>query len=255
MMKRNKLLFTTMLIAGLFTFSAFALSMAGFGGFKNNVLSVINNWDTQVSSCPSSYEKSQSWLDVGVRSKYSCMKSNFSPLALEQIFGMPVYIKGPHKKSIDLNSLNEFGHYNPKFLKTLDSYLKKLMKKKAFDDKMTNLYENELKGLFQTYYLSYQYVNSNNTKTSEIINEYKMLVETAKPNEDQFLRAPSYFLQNSFSDYSDSMGDQGYDIYEAVTAPGFWIRRKIDGTDKQFFKILTRFLKRYDPEFVKENEQ
>ena len=40
--------------------------------------------------------------------------------------------------------------------------------------------------------------------------------------------------------------ERNMDWYEAYTAPGFWIRRSIDGTDQQFFAMLTQVIDSFD---------
>ena len=50
-------------------------------------------------------------------------------------------------------------------------------------------------------------------------------------------------MQETFRTYADqSVKQHNSDWYEAVTAPSFWVRRSIDQTDEQIFRILS-FLK------------
>jgi hypothetical protein len=42
--------------------------------------------------------------------------------------------------------------------------------------------------------------------------------------------------------------------YLANVSAGFWVRRSIDGTEKQFFDILTRLLEIYDAEWLNEQK-
>ena len=44
-------------------------------------------------------------------------------------------------------------------------------------------------------------------------------------------------MQEIFRAYADSQ-DGDSDWYEAVTAPAFWVRRSLDGTDKQIYELL-----------------
>lgn len=42
--------------------------------------------------------------------------------------------------------------------------------------------------------------------------------------------------------------------YVALTSGGFWVRRTIDGTEAQFFELLTQVLERYDASWLRENQ-
>jgi len=47
-------------------------------------------------------------------------------------------------------------------------------------------------------------------------------------------------LQERFRDYAEAAEKSAAqsDIYEAFTAPSFWLRRHIDGTDDEFVALL-----------------
>jgi hypothetical protein len=67
---------------------------------------------------------------------------------------------------------------------------------------------------------------------------------------DGRIKGPSYYLQESFRDFAEALEKDGYDVYEAFTCPGFWIRRSIDGTADEFYEVLKLTLQTFDPAFI-----
>ena len=43
---------------------------------------------------------------------------------------------------------------------------------------------------------------------------------------------------------------KGDDWYLTITAGGFWVRRSIDGTEPQMFRMLTTLLQTFEPKVV-----
>lgn len=198
----------------------------------------------QLEDCTANYEQTRSWLEVGVRTRYNCVKDNFSLAMLEKLTGEPVYLSGPHNKEIVFTAQGAFGHYNPKFVDQLDKAFGQMSKDETFNKWMQDFYKEELQGLCQTYYLSY------NAPTDDIVKGYKEIVEKAEPCEEGFLCPPSDYLQSVFSKFASELEDQGYNTYESSTAPGFWVRRQLDGTSAQFYALLKKVLKQYDADFM-----
>ncbi|NEO99936.1 MAG: hypothetical protein F6K58_14895 [Symploca sp. SIO2E9] len=65
---------------------------------------------------------------------------------------------------------------------------------------------------------------------------------------------PEFYLQEQFRDLADGLGAQGYDWYAANSAAGFWLRRKIDGTEGEFFLLLEKLIKTYDSDWGSTND-
>ncbi len=124
--------------------------------------------------------------------------------------------------------------------------------------------------------------------------KYQELLRTRKTNEERFVQAPlkfkvikskylkllndksesvpsnklSYELQEDFRSLADYLATQNENAsknafkreekenywYLANVSGGFWVRRSIDGTEKQFFDILTKLLEIYDAEWLNEQK-
>jgi hypothetical protein len=169
------------------------------------------------------------WLNVGIRYNYFILKKYVDIKLLEKVAGVSIYTKGPHKDGINFNSAEEFGHYNPEFLKKVKNALLAAMKREAFNKLAQKIYDTDLKNMARTYHRAYGYTTT--------LDGYKF----GKPYDAE-----------EFRTYADEEEKGGYDWYESVTAPGFWSRRVSDKTDKAFLEILEIVINKYDKGFIVE---
>ena len=183
-------------------------------------------WDTEIAKNKTPDRGTDgTWLDVGVRYKYFVLKDYVNIQLIQQLAGVPIYTKGPHTTAVNFNA-TEFGHYNPAFLTKVQNTLDDAIQIEAFNAVAQTFYDKELKQMTRTFYRAYKHIQSSGGKYS----------------------AASYD-QEDFRSYADGEEKAGYDWYESVTAPGFWVRRKADGTDAQFVKLLKTVLTKYDAGF------
>ena len=201
-----------------FTLMAFSLNVKPADDLlKKHILSTVDNWQELSHSTILDYEVIKSWVpERGVRGRYAIAKY-LAKSILEQIIGVKVYKSGPHTNNINLSSSNDFGKYNPKFLRKINKRLSKLYKKKKFVKNTQALYDQEFKNYLRVYYLSYQHIQSIDHKA--ISNKYQEIIRNTKDNNDKhdFLAEPSYYLQESFRSFSDKLENDGYDPYETLT--------------------------------------
>ena len=221
---------------------------------RDNLSQAALNWNTLNANADLSLENINSWIpESGIRGRYQIAKKYISIGFLQEVVGAKVFRKGPHGLEMDYNS-NEFGYYNPDFLKKLHIRLENLFANVDFIESTQKLYNSELKYYLRSYYLSYP-VAANNL---EVISGYKKaMVDPSKgAYMDGLISGPSFYLQESFREFAENTNDawyntmEEYDAYELFTCPGFWIRRSIDGTESQFYELLVLTLKHYDPEFL-----
>ena len=243
--------------AGLLLFVAVLMIAAVPIGQKELKLQygkVLENWGAAVNDYPEpSKEEDGTWLNVGIRYKYAVMKNYLSIEMLEKLSGEKVFLKdGAHADGLDFNNANAFGHYNPKFVGTVHESLISFLINS--DKEVTrNFYENYLQMTARNYWLAYQFVNSGETITwreqdwtkEDIQATYQSIIEG---NTDEYGTGAD-FLNEIYRSYADATEADGYDWYEADTAPGFWIRRSIDGTEKQFSELLKAVMEEVDAEW------
>ncbi|WP_298517194.1 hypothetical protein [uncultured Kordia sp.] len=216
---------------------------------RKNSNATVDNWENTVTSVDFYKEVPETYIpESGVRGRYALYDQFFSISALETIVGERVFLKSPHTDTPNYKSKTTFGYYNPLFIKKLEGNLRFVFENESFVKSMQAHYDKELKQYLRTYYLSYK-VAANN---EEIMAGYLAAISDPKKHEymDGRIKGPSFYLQETFRDFANSLEKDGYDVYEAFTCPGFWVRRSIDGTADEFYALLNLTLQTFDPTFI-----
>ena len=220
---------------------------------RENSNATVANWESILSSVNLYDEAHKTGIpESGIRGRYALYKKYFSISILEKVVGEPIYLKGPHSDVPNYDSQTSFGYYNPLFIKKLGENLRFLFQNKDFVNNIQLHYDSKLKQYLRVYYLSYK-VAANN---KEVMDAYLENIKDPERNDymNGRIKGPSFFLQERFRDFAESLERDGYDVYEAFTCPGFWIRRSIDGTVDEFYEVLKLTLRTFDPKFMDEQK-
>ena len=191
-------------------------------GLKGLLYHFSDNWEELYS------ERNNYWNNTGIRGRYQKIKHKIGIHILQTILDENVFLAGPHDYGFMNYQSSSFGEYNPLFLSNLYNELSKLYSDEEFVNNFQYLYDSQLKRYLRTYYISYSYAANN----EKYIFEYS-------PNFDEF---------------STKIDRKGYNWYEANTCSKFWVRRSIDGTSNDFFKLLSLALETFDTNFLHENK-
>jgi hypothetical protein len=191
-------------------------------GIKRLLYHCSDNWEELYS------ESDNYWNSTGIRGRYQKIRHKIGIHILQTILDENVFLAGPHDYGFMNYQSSSFGEYNPLFLSNLYNELSKLYSDEEFVNNFQYLYDSQLKRYLRTYYISYSYAANN----EKYIFEYS-------PNFDEF---------------STKIDRKGYNWYEANTCSKFWVRRSIDGTSNDFFKLLSLALETFDTNFLHENK-
>lgn len=195
------------------------------------VMEVAYLWELLLENYQNNYETDQTWLDVGFRSKYAMAKNYASLSALESVFGKKVFVSGPHGKDMNFNATTSFGHYNPAFVKSVHKAVEAALETPVFKTVAQQVYRNHLQGMARTYYDAHEYTYKNPRIMNRLKADYlAAMKQKGGTTEGSF--------QETFRAYAEEAERNGADVYEAFTAPAFWLRRDIDGTSKAFIDLL-----------------
>jgi len=93
--------------------------------------------------------------EAGIRGRYQILKNVLSKSILEKIVGQPAFVSGPHANGVNFNHPTQFGHYNPRFLKSLTGLLSSVYQDKTFVKGASALYDYQFKRYLRTYYYAY----------------------------------------------------------------------------------------------------
>jgi hypothetical protein len=188
-------------------------------------------------------EEKTSIPKMGLRGLYCHLKPKISYQKLQQLAGMPIFLKGPHSESkLNLDAQYEFGYYNPEFVQWFNNEVVSNLTQNLELVKITQpVYDQYLKNQVRSYYLVYLVINSSPRLREAQKLKYLELIETKT--------LPEMYLQEQFREFADEFASKDFNWYETNTAGGFWIRRSIDETDQYFIAILEQLIEAYDPEF------
>lgn len=226
---------------------------------KTQFKTVVEQWGKQAENYQNDYDADQTWLNVGVRSKYAYMKDYLSIGLLETISGEKVFLgDNPHGKHPDYNNKTNFGHYNPEFIMTVYEPLASLLIDNTFKAAAQDIYNQHLQTTARNYYLAYKFLHQEGEEQlvygldrEWTLLEIQTMYQDVMKGEAGLYDDGAYFLGELFRNYADEKEKEGLDWYEADTAPGFWIRRSIDKTDKQFFALISLIINELDADWDK----
>lgn len=197
------------------------------------IMEVTALWDLLKSNYEPNRERDDTWLDVGLRSKYAMARGYASLEVIEATFGQPIFLRGPHSGDLDFNSTTSFGYYNPSFVGSVYKSVEATLANPMFSKIGKPVYEKHLKSMAHTYLAAHKYLVENPKIREALISDYLMMM--AQPE-----GTTEGSLQGRFRGYAEAAekGAAKSNIYEAFTAPAFWLRRHIDGTDDEFVALL-----------------
>lgn len=198
--------------------------------------------------------------DGGFRNFYCHLLEFSSYPEMEEFFGEPIFLQGPHRKGfLILDDPYSFGHYNPHF----PIFLRKVMVPGSTDSEFRKLtqwiYERYIQNLARIAYATHQKLHSNPVYLSRERARYNRLIAERRLEPYYYEKFYS-FLHPNFTDdenphtsnsFEAVTEDGEYDGNVAKTCVAFWIRRSIDGTEAEFFQGLKLLLIAYDADFLK----
>ncbi|NJK84057.1 MAG: hypothetical protein HC912_09890 [Saprospiraceae bacterium] len=189
------------------------------------------------------YEKFSTWIDNGLRYNYAILNEIASISILETAVGEKIFLSGPHEKELNFYATKSFGYYNPAFIAKASKVIDySLTNDSMFKQLGKYVYDRQLQKMTRLYHQSYQYLKANPAMTQQLMADYRAAMQNG--NEAGEL------IQSAFRSFADEKEELGRDWYVANTAPGFWIRRMMDGTADQIHEVLEKVMTTYDKEML-----
>jgi hypothetical protein len=189
----------------------------------------------------------------GLRGLYCYVESILGFPQVQQFSGLEIFIQGgPHNNSQPNFKANTFGYYNKDFVIWARENLIPTATEGPFKETIKRVYNKFLQKMARAYYVSYQYVNNHPEELKRVKTEYLRLVERYKGEPWQGIGTdPGLYIQyKAFQPFMKEMEKRGYEIYSISVAPGFWVRRSVDGTAEEIFKGLEKLMRTYDAQFL-----
>ena len=191
------------------------------------------------------YRALHTWLpDRGLRGLYAKAQFALNLAQLQQLSGQKKIGSGPHQNGkLNLKSANDFGHYNPAFIKWITANGIPGQKNRKLRKELQPVYDKYLRRIARGFFVAHQNLKAQPRRLQQVQAQYLELLDAQKDAGE--------FLQESFRPDTDHLEKAGHDWYEVNVAHGFWVRRTIDGTADEFHTLLTALLTTHDSKWLK----
>jgi hypothetical protein len=178
----------------------------------------------------------------GMRAFYDHYKTVLAYKTLEEISGMPVFKKGPHKNGkLDLNNSTDFGYYNKDFVNWAHRNLILGQDNEDLRKQLQPIYDKKIKNLARLYYRAYMKLSSDIQYRAKLLARYKKAIRKSRKSGQ-----PNWYHES----FANMVETKEADPNLGSRTIAFWLRRKLDRTDSAFARALTTLLKTYDPEYL-----
>ena len=191
------------------------------------------------------YRDLGTWLpDRGLRGLYAKAQFALNLAQLQKLSGHKIFGSGPHQNGkLNLKSANDFGHYNPAFIKWITANGIPGGKNPELRKELQPVYDKYLRRTVRGFFVAHQNLTTQPQRLKLVQARYLDLLDAEKDAGD--------FLQELFRPDTDRLEKAGHDWYEVNVAHGFWVRRTIDSTADEFHTLLITLLTTHDSKWLK----
>src|SRR5262249_19554638 len=157
-------------------------------------------------------------LVPGVRSLYNTFKNIMGLDKLQSLAPFPIYKQGPHGSDFNFKS-NQFGYYNPEFVRWAADNLIPAAKDPLLRRLTQPVYDTYLQDMARGYHLAYTNLRNNPKLLKDVIHNYQKVIEEYRGQKYDVNSAPGGEVQMPFFEYSRTIDARGYK----------WDKRKLAG--------------------------
>ncbi len=231
----------------LFIFPWLAIGVSGADQSPKEVVALWRQLPQLAKDTPNkAYRDLDTWLpNRGLRGLYAKAQFALNVAQLEKLSDHKIFRAGPHRNGkLDLNAEGDFGHYNPAFLKWAlqngipgrhDAKLRK---------ELQLVYEKFLKRTARHYFRTHKLLQTMPARAAKARDGYAVMLAAE--------RDAGEWLQEFFRPESDQADKAGEDWFETNVSLGFWVRRDLDGSSKEFQALLSALLQTHDAAWLKQ---
>lgn len=184
----------------------------------------------------------------GLRILWCHAQENLSLAQLQALARAPIWSSGPHRvDKLDLANTRAFGHYNPLFVERAAAALLVGKDDPAFRAATQPVYDGVLRERARIAWAIHEKMLAEPACTKRELDGYVANMRAKAP--DPYYYGRWYFFMGADFCNKDARRDDadgGFDGNVADTLVGFWLRRRIDGTEGRFVTALSDLLRTYD---------
>jgi hypothetical protein len=223
----------------------------------------------------------KTYLDSGFRYLYCSIRSIVSFDKVQAISGLSIFRPGgPHdNREVNYDDPFRFGHYNPQFLNWVEQRIIPDRSDPWFKGVTQLVYDTRIGPTARALYETHKVLFADPQRYAAFLKQYESVskdyrekLRLRKVNEMRFDTNPvpfetvkaryqkgieeknkevSFQLQEDLRWLSDYFAtSEGTEWYFTYSAGGFWVRRSLDGTEAQIFRMLTKLLQTFEPAVI-----
>jgi hypothetical protein len=220
--------------------------------FEREIAEIMNGWQKQ-SAC-ADYD----YFPEGGYSNFWCHRPPMlEDRTLAARSGVSIWTSGPHARGFTSTSANDFGHYEPKFVKWIADKVAPDTRNTVFRASTQAMYDASMKPLAEVFFWTFAKIKRDRACFDRETSAYALQVKKKSLPRGYYERW--FFFMNPFfcerskkgmhgdEFYYDNGFDAGVDGNVAKTAMGFFVRRAIDDTIADFGRALDKLIAAYEP--------
>ena len=205
---------------------------------------------TTTNHCPEEFDY---FPGGGLRIFWCHAQEHLGLRDLQNLAGVPIWTSGPHTvDALDLRNARAFGHYNPVFVDRLADAVLVARGDPAFREATQPVYDQYVRARARLAWQVHHKLEQEPACANRELDGYVANMRAKEP-EPMYYGRWFFFMNERFckkgateSQMFDQGFDGGYDGNVADTLVGFWLRRRLDGTEARFQRALEELLRTYD---------
>lgn len=218
-----------------------ALALAGA---PTTIAEVWKSLPTQGDACGGSLSFDYGF-EGGMRNFY-CRAAQAMPWrTFVGIAPVKPFLSGPHKGSLDLANADQFGRYNPEFVRWATKALIPAANDAQLRKQTQPVYDQQVRLLARVYWLTWRVISAD---PKWLASERERYLKSIAEHEDVFGPTKDLYHEvlSSFPEGDPNLGR---------SATTWWLRRTVDETAPLWFEGLEKLLTTYDDAWLKKQRR
>jgi len=185
--------------------------------------------------------------EEGLRALYCNLRDVVSYERLEEMAGIPIFLKGPHNNHKLRVQEPTFGYYNPEFIRWATYNLLPGKDDTAYRTVTQPIYDRHMKKMARAYHRTYVQWSRNLDHFEKERRYLIAMIEGTRPWSYMGARWTDKDLRTILN---LDVRNENLNPHNVQAALRFWQRRSIDETADDFFAALETMLAIYDPDYL-----
>ncbi len=188
------------------------------------------------------------WPEGGMRNTFNHLRSLIPYREFAKLLPCRLFIRGPHSNTAPaLDEPNSFGYYNPQAVRWLHDQAVLFLSDDRYLTATRPFVARYLKTVLMTWWVCYTYMAAYPAETALVKKEYETLIREKRVPQGYHYKI-AWYGERDYTFYRKADNSPDTHVSLVPSAVYFWLRRSIDGTDRELFRLLDLMIQKYFPE-------